>query len=170
MNDELFASKEALTFDDALIQPGYTEILPDEVDISVQLTEKICLHVPVLSAAMDTVTDARLAITLARAGGLGVIHRNLSPEAQALEVDKVKRAQSGMIIDPITLPPEALLQEADDIMSRYHISGVPIVQPDGLLVGVLTNRDIRFVEPADYNQPVSRFMTAEPLITAQVGI
>lgn len=170
MNDDLFDTKEALTFDDALIQPGYTEILPDEVDVSIQLTEKICLNIPILSAAMDTVTEARLAIALARAGGLGVIHRNLSPIDQAMEVDKVKRAQSGMIVDPITLPPDALLREAEEIMSRYHISGVPIVQPDGRLVGVLTNRDIRFVEASDYYQPVRNFMTAEPLITAQVGI
>jgi IMP dehydrogenase len=170
MNEDLFNSKEALTFDDALIQPGFTQVLPDEVDISIQLGETICLNIPILSAAMDTVTEARLAIALARAGGLGVIHRNLPPDEQAIEVDKVKRAQSGMIVDPITLPPDALLHEAEEIMSRYHISGVPIVRSDGRLVGVLTNRDIRFVEQADYHQPVSMFMTSEPLITAQVGI
>ncbi len=146
MNEELFTEFEALTFDDVLIVPGYTEVLPDQTDVRAQLTDGIQLNIPILSAAMDTVTEARLAIALAREGGLGIIHRNLSPEAQAAEVDKVKRSQSGMIVEPITLPPDAALREAEDIMATYHISGVPITDPDGRLVGILTNRDVRFVE------------------------
>jgi IMP dehydrogenase len=170
MNDELFNVFEALTFDDVLIQPGYAEVLPNQTDVRCHISPDICLNIPILSAAMDTVTEARLAIALAREGGLGIIHRNLPPKAQAAEVDKVKRSQSGMIVEPITLPPVALLSEAENIMSTYHISGVPITDNGGKLVGILTNRDIRFVEPADYNQPVSKFMTSQPLVTARVGI
>jgi IMP dehydrogenase/GMP reductase len=146
MNEELFTAFEALTFDDVLVVPGYAEVLPDQTEVSAQLTPHIRLNIPILSAAMDTVTEARLAIALAREGGIGIIHRNLSPAAQAAEVDKVKRSQSGMIVEPITLPPDALLKEAESIMSTYHISGVPMVDHDGKLVGILTNRDIRFVE------------------------
>ncbi|MEZ0396406.1 MAG: IMP dehydrogenase [Anaerolineales bacterium] len=170
MNEELFESAEALTFDDVLVVPGYSEVLPAETDVSARLTPDIRLNIPLVSAAMDTVTEARLAIALAREGGIGIIHRNLTPEAQAAEVDKVKRAQSGMISDPITLPPTASLQEAEDIMSTYKISGVPIVDDANGLVGILTNRDIRFVEPKDYVLPVSQFMTPQPLVTAPVGI
>jgi len=170
MNQELFTAYDALTFDDVLVVPGYTEVLPEQTDVSARLTSSISLRIPILSAAMDTVTEARLAIALAREGGLGIIHRNLSPQDQANEVDKVKRSQSGMIVEPITLPPEAPLRQAESIMSTYHISGVPITYPDGRLVGILTNRDIRFVEPADYEQPVSQFMTSEGLVTAPVGI
>ncbi len=148
MNEDLFQTFDSLTFDDVLIVPGYSELLPSDVDVSAQLTQSIRLKIPILSAAMDTVTDARLAIALAREGGLGIIHRNLSPEDQALEVDKVKRSESGMISNPITLLPDASLQDAEDLMSRFRISGVPIVDgPRGKLVGILTNRDIRFVEP-----------------------
>ena len=170
MNQELFNAYDALTFDDVLVVPGYTEILPDQTDVGARLTSSISLKIPILSAAMDTVTEARLAIALAREGGLGIIHRNMSPQDQANEVDKVKRSQSGMIVEPITLPPEAPLRQAEAIMSTYHISGVPITLPDGRLVGILTNRDIRFVEPGDYEQPVSQFMTGEGLVTAPVGI
>jgi len=170
MNSELFSAFEALTFDDVLVVPGYTEVLPDQTDVSAQLTPGIRLNIPILSAAMDTVTEANLAIALAREGGLGIIHRNLSPQAQAAEVDKVKRSQSGMIVEPITLPPHAALREADHIMATYHISGVPITDQDNRLVGILTNRDFRFVELADYDRPVAEFMTSQPLITAQVGI
>ncbi len=169
MNEELFDKFEALTFDDVLIVPGYTEVLPNETDVKAQLGP-IQLNIPLISAAMDTVTEARLAIALAREGGLGIIHRNLSPKDQAAEIDKVKRSQSGMIVEPVTLPPTATLREADGIMGTYHISGVPITTDGGKLVGILTNRDIRFVEEADYDLPVSQFMTAEPLITAPVGI
>ncbi len=170
MNEDLFKAFEALTFDDVLVVPGYAEVLPDKTDIRARLTDSICLNIPILSAAMDTVTEGRLAIALAREGGLGIIHRNMSPQSQASEVEKVKRSQSGMIVEPITLPPDATLRQAEAIMSTYHISGVPITDAEGHLYGILTNRDIRFVEPADYNLPVSQFMTAENLVTAPVGI
>jgi len=158
---------EGLTFDDVLLVPGYSEVLPAQVDLRARLTPTIELHIPIVSAAMDTVTEARLAIALAREGGIGIIHRNLSVADQAAEVDKVKRSESGMITDPITLPPDATLAEAEAIMSRYHISGVPIVQDGGRLVGILTNRDIRFVE--DFSRPVCEFMTSEGLVTAPLG-
>jgi IMP dehydrogenase len=169
MNEELFDKFEALTFDDLLIVPGYTEVLPDQTDVRARLARDIWLNVPLISAAMDTVTEARLAIALAREGGLGIIHRNLPPEVQAAEVEKVKRSESGMIVDPVTLPPSATLQEAEDLMGKFHISGVPIVDEDHCLVGVLSNRDTRFAEPEDFKKPVSEFMTAEELITAPVG-
>jgi IMP dehydrogenase len=168
MNSDLFSAGLSLTFDDVLILPDYAEILPKETDVTVQLTPEIKLKIPILSAAMDTVTEARLAIALAREGGLGIIHRNLPPQDQAAEVDKVKRSQSGMIVEPITLRPDAILQEAEDIMSNYHISGVPITDDNGKLVGILTNRDIRFVEAGDYHQPVHQFMTMENLVTASI--
>src|SRR5919108_4600151 len=171
MNEELFDRFDSLTFDDILIVPGYTEVLPNETDVHVQLTPQISLNIPILSAAMDTVTEARLAIALAREGGMGIIHRNLPPEAQAAEVEKVKRSQAGMIVEPISLSPDALLRDAEAIMSTYHISGVPITDENGKLVGILTNRDIRFVEAADYSSPVHQFMTKEDdLVTARVGI
>lgn len=170
MNTELFASPEALTFDDVLVVPGYTEVLPAQTDVHASLGPGLDVNIPVLSAAMDTVTEARLAIALAREGGMGVIHRNLSPEAQAGEVDKVKRSQSGMIVEPITLPPDASVRQAEEIMSTYHISGVPVTAPDGRLVGILTNRDVRFLEDSDLDSPVSQFMTPQPLVTAPVGI
>jgi IMP dehydrogenase len=170
INQALFESAEALTFDDVLVVPAYSEVLPVETDISSQFTGKIRLNIPLISAAMDTVSEARLAIALAREGGIGIIHRNMAPDQQATEIDKVKRSQSGMITSPITLPPDATLQEAENIMSTYKISGVPIVDKDSKLVGILTNRDIRFIEPADFGQPVSHFMTGQPLVTAPVGI
>jgi len=157
---------EGFTFDDVLLTPGRSAVLPAEVDISTQLTSKIRLNVPVLSAAMDTVTEARMAIALAREGGLGIIHRNCSIEAQAAEVDKVKRSESGMIVDPITLPPTATLAQAKEIMATYHISGVPITEGPKL-VGILTNRDIRFA--TEDNRPVSEFMTSKNLIVAPLG-
>ncbi len=158
---------EALTFDDVLLVPGYAEVLPDEVDIRTTLHPRLRLNIPVLSAAMDTVTEASMAIALARQGGLGVIHRNLDIEAQAREVDKVKRSQSGMIVEPVTLRPEATVAEAEAIMAHYHISGVPITDESGRLVGILTNRDIRFARHSE--RPVSEFMTREGLITAPLG-
>lgn len=164
--DAMFA-KEAMTFDDVLLTPGYAEKLPSEVDLHVQLHARLRLNIPVVSAAMDTVTESELAIALARQGGLGVIHRNLNIEQQAAEVDKVKRSESGMIVDPITLPPDAILAQAEELMSRYHISGVPITDDDGVLVGILTNRDVRFA--TDYNRPIRDYMTAENLITARIG-
>ena len=125
--------------------------------------------IPIVSAAMDTVTEARMAIALAREGGIGVVHRNLSVEAQAAEVDKVKRSEAGMIVEPVTLPPGAPVAEALAIMATYRISGVPITDDDGLLVGILTNRDIRFCEGSDFERPISEFMTSAPLHTAPVG-
>jgi IMP dehydrogenase len=170
MNEDLFKTFDSLTFDDLLVVPGYSDCLPSQVDVRAFLTPTIQLNIPVMSAAMDTVTEARLAIALAREGGLGIIHRNLSPEAQAKEVDTVKRSESGMISDPITLTPTATLAEAEEIMGSFHISGVPIVDPDnGRLVGILTNRDTRFAEPEDYTRPVSDFMTSSGLVTAPVG-
>jgi len=170
INDELFTQQEALTFDDVLIVPGYTEVLPNETDIGAQLTDGIHLAVPLISAAMDTVTQSAMAIAMAREGGLGIIHRNLSPEDQAAEVAKVKRSQSGMIVDPITLPPTATLHDAEEIMSTYHISGVPITEADNRLVGILTNRDFRFVDTKDYDRPVTEFMTSENIVSAPVDI
>ncbi|HEY3290726.1 MAG TPA: IMP dehydrogenase, partial [Anaerolineae bacterium] len=159
---------EALTFDDVLLTPGYTEVLPSQVSVKARLTRDIMLQVPILSAAMDTVTEARMAIGLAREGGLGIIHRNMTIDQQVEEVDKVKRSESGMIVDPITLSPEATLRDAEVLMNRYRISGVPITR-DGVLVGILTNRDVRFVEPQELDRPVSEYMTSKNLITAQVG-
>jgi IMP dehydrogenase len=156
---------QALTFDDVLLAPGYSSVVPAETDLRARLAGDIWLNIPVLSAAMDTVTEAQLAIALAREGGIGIIHRNMSAVDQAKEVDKVKRSESGMIVDPITLPPSALLREAEDLMSRYHISGVPITE-EGKLVGILTNRDVRFVEDLDH--PVYEYMTRENLITAPI--
>ena len=147
----------ALTFDDVLLAPGYSEVLPASVNLQTRLARNIMMKIPVLSAAMDTVTEADMAIGMARLGGIGVLHRNMTPEEQAEEVDKVKRSEAGMIVNPITLSPEATLADAEAIMSRYHISGVPITGPDGRLVGILTNRDIRFVTPGA--QPVTEFMT-----------
>ena len=170
MNSNLFEGDFSLTFDDVLVVPGYTEVLPNETDVSTNLTPELKLNIPIISAAMDTVTEARLAIALAREGGIGIIHRNLSPIDQAAEVDKVKRSQSGMIVEPITLPLSATLQDAENIMSTYHISGVPITDEHGKLLGILTNRDVRFVEEGDYRKPVSQFMTPQPLVTASVGI
>ena len=160
-------AKEGLTFDDVLLLPAESNVLPPDVSTSAQLTPRIRLNIPVVSAAMDTVTEATLAIAMARHGGIGVVHRNLSVEDQVLEVDRVKRSQSGMITDPVTLPPEAPVRAALDLMARYKISGVPIVDGGGVLVGILTNRDLRFVE--DHDQAVERVMKAAPLVTAPVG-
>jgi IMP dehydrogenase len=157
-NADLFNHFEALTFDDVLVVPGYSEVLPAQTDVSVQLTPTIRLNIPILSAAMDTVTEAPIAIALARKGGLGVIHRNMSPQAQAREVARVKRSQSGMIVDPITLPPTATVRQAEEIMATYHISGVPITDEQHRLVGILTNRDIRFLEAEDLDCPVSDYI------------
>ena len=170
MNEDIFKSSEALTFDDLLIVPNFADFLPSQADLKTSLAPTINLNIPLLSAAMDTVTEARLAIALAREGGLGIVHRNLSPEAQANEVEKVKRSESGMITDPITLPPHASLQEAEQIMAKFHISGVPVVdQVTQKLVGILTNRDVRFAEAGDFGRPVSEFMTGEGLVTAPIN-
>jgi IMP dehydrogenase len=142
-------------------------VLPNDVSTATRLTRTIVLELPVVSAAMDTVTEARLAIALAREGGIGILHRNLSIASQVAEVDKVKRSESGMIVEPVTLPPDALVSSAVALMEHYHISGVPITDESGLLVGILTNRDLRFEK--DLAQPVSALMTSRDLVTAPVG-
>jgi IMP dehydrogenase len=166
MRDDKFTGL-ALTFDDVLLLPAASSILPAEVDTTTRIAGDILLKVPVLSAAMDTVTEARLAIALARAGGIGVIHRNLPVEDQIAEVDKVKRSESGMIVEPVTLTPDRLVRDAVAVMDHYHISGVPITEEDGKLVGILTNRDLRFIDNVD--QPIGDVMTKDNLITAPVG-
>ncbi|MGI6037689.1 MAG: IMP dehydrogenase [Limnochordia bacterium] len=158
--------KEGLTFDDVLLLPAYSEVLPGDVDTSTRLTKKIRLNIPLMSAAMDTVTEGRMAIAIAREGGIGVIHKNMSPEEQALEVDKVKRSESGVIVDPFFLSPQHRIKDALTIMERYHISGVPITENERL-VGILTNRDLVFEE--DFDRPISEVMTKHNLITAPVG-
>ena len=163
---EKFA-KEGLTFDDVLLVPAESSVLPNDVSTATRFTRTVVLEVPIVSAAMDTVTEARLAIALAREGGLGIVHRNLSIAAQVGEVDKVKRSEAGMIVEPVTLRPDALVSEAVDLMERYHISGVPITSAEGLLVGILTNRDLRFER--NLAQPVSELMTSDGLVTAPVG-
>jgi IMP dehydrogenase len=159
-------AKEGLTFDDVLLVPAESSVLPNAVSTATRLTRTIVLEVPVVSAAMDTVTEARMAIALAREGGLGVVQRNMSIAAQVAEVDKVKRSEAGMIVEPVTLPPGALVSDALALMERYHISGVPITDGD-LLVGILTNRDLRFEK--NHSQPVSELMTSRDLVTAPVG-
>ncbi len=158
--------REGLTFDDVLLVPARSEVLPKDVDLSIQLTPVIKLNIPLMSAAMDTVTDARMAIAMAREGGLGIIHKNMSIADQAAQVDKVKRSEHGVITDPFFLSPNHLIQDAENLMGRYKISGVPICE-GGKLVGILTNRDLRFV--TDYNRPIHEFMTSKNLITAPVG-
>lgn len=166
--DTKFA-KKGFTFDDVLLIPAESHVLPNEVDLSVQLTEKIKLNIPIMSASMDTVTDAKMAIAMARQGGLGVVHKNMSIQEQADEVRKVKRSENGVIIDPFFLTPEHLVKEAEALMARYRISGVPIVHTleDRQLVGILTNRDLRFV--ADHNVAIDDVMTKENLVTAPEG-
>ncbi len=157
-----------LSFDDVLLCPAKSEILPRDVDLTTRASRNIELKIPLLSAAMDTVTEARMAISLAREGGLGIIHKNLSMEAQALEVDRVKRSQSGIITDPFTLRPDQSVQDAEDLMARYHVSGVPITDKNGVLVGILTNRDLRFVE--DYSIAIHTMMTPQDrLVTVKAG-
>ena len=163
---EKFA-KEGLTFDDVLLVPAESSILPNAVSTATRLTRTIVLEIPVVSAAMDTVTEARMAIALAREGGLGIVQRNLSIDAQVAEIDKVKRSEAGMIVEPVTLPPDALVSDAVDLMERYHISGVPITDDSGKLVGILTNRDLRFER--NLAQPVSALMTSHDLVTAPIG-
>lgn len=159
--------KEGLTFDDVLLVPAESNVVPKEVSTRSKLTDEIYLNTPIISAGMDTVTEGDMAISMAREGGLGVIHKNMPIEVQAAEVDRVKRSESGVIVDPFFLSPDALIEEAEALMSKYHISGVPIVDKDEKLLGILTNRDLRFVE--DYKRPVSEVMTDEELVTAPVG-
>jgi len=158
---------EGLTFDDILLIPARSSVLPRETDITSYLTREIKLNIPFISAAMDTVTESQMAIAMAAQGGIGIIHKNMSIERQADEVDKVKRSESGMIVNPITLTPERKIYEAEEIMAKYHISGIPIVDKEGRLIGILTNRDLRFEH--NRNLPVEQLMTKENLITAPVG-
>jgi IMP dehydrogenase len=159
---------EALTYDDVLLVPGYSEVLPRETDTSTWLTKKIRLNIPLVSAAMDTVTEAELAIAIALEGGLGFIHKNMSIEKQAAQVRKVKRSQAGMILDPITLNIDAKVRDAESIMREYHIGGIPVVDQNRVLKGIITNRDLRFIK--DPNLPIKQIMTIENLITAKSGV
>src|SRR5579872_7625976 len=157
---------EGLTFDDVLLQPARSEIVPAEADTRTRLTRAIPLNIPIVSAAMDTVTESHLAIALAQQGGIGIIHRNMPVERQAEEVDRVKRSESGMIVDPITIGPEQPIYEAQALMDRFRISGVPVTK-NGRLVGILTNRDLRF--ETRFDLPISEVMTKENLVTVPVG-
>ena len=159
--------KRALTFEDVLLVPAKSEILPKEVSLKTKLTKKIELNIPFVSAAMDTVTEYEAAIAMARLGGIGIIHKNMDVETQALQVKKVKKSESGMIIDPITIKMEQTLQDAEDIMAEYKISGVPVVDENNILLGIVTNRDMRFTK--DFSKKVSEKMTMMPLITAKEG-
>ena len=160
-----------LTYDDVLLLPGETDVIPSEVDTTTRLTREISLRIPLVSAAMDTVTEARMAIAMARQGGIGILHRNLSIEDQAHQVDIVKRSESGMITDPLTIGPDATLTELDELCGRYRVSGLPVVDDAGHLIGIITNRDLRFVRSADFETlRVKDVMTPQPLVTAPVGI
>ncbi len=167
INQEKFV-KEALTFDDVLLIPGESDVEPKDVNISTHLTKKIKLNTPLMTAAMDTVTEAEMAIAIAREGGIGIIHKNMDIESQADMVDRVKRSENGVIINPFYLSPDKTVAEADDLMGKYKISGVPICEGKKL-IGIITNRDMAFLSPEDYKQPISKFMTKENLVTAPVG-
>src|SRR5262244_2851753 len=162
-----FPASQALTFDDVLLLPAHSDVVPAQANTQTQLTRNIRLNIPIISAAMDTVTESHMAIGVAQQGGLGIIHRNLTIDQQANEVDKVKRSESGVIVDPVTMSPDSKVSDALDVMKKYKISGVPITQKDGRLVGILTNRDLRFETRFDI--PISKVMTKENLITVPVG-
>ena len=157
---------EGITFDDVLLVPSYSEVIPNQVDLTTHLTKKIQLNIPMMSAGMDTVTEHRMAIAMARQGGIGIIHKNMSIEQQAEEVDKVKRSENGVITDPFYLSPDHTLEDANNLMAKFRISGVPITE-NGKLVGIITNRDLQFEE--DFSKPIRESMTSEGLITAKVG-
>ena len=159
---------EGLTFDDILLLPGKSDVLPNETNVKTKLTNKIELNIPLMSAGMDTVTESSMAIAMAREGGIGIIHKNMTIEEQAMEVDKVKRSEHGVISDPFSLSKNNTIKDADELMGRYKISGVPIIKEDGTLEGIITNRDIRF--KTDYNRKISEVMTSDNLITGHVGI
>jgi IMP dehydrogenase len=167
MSDEKF-SPPALTFDDVLLLPAHSAILPSEADTTARLTPRISLRIPLVSSAMDTVTESRMAIAMARQGGVGVLHRNMSVEEQAQQADTVKRSEAGMITNPVTCGPEATLADVDELCARYRISGVPVTDDDGILLGIVTNRDIRF--ESDHRRRVAEIMTKMPLVTAPVGV
>ena len=153
---------EGITFDDVLLVPSYSEVIPNQVDLSTNLTKKIRLNIPLMSAGMDTVTEHRMAIAMARQGGIGIIHKNMSIEAQAEEVDRVKRSENGVITDPFYLSPEHTLKDANDLMAKFRISGVPITEGKKL-VGIITNRDLKFEE--DFSRPIRECMTSKNLVT-----
>jgi len=160
-----------LTYDDVMLLPGHTDVIPSEADTSTRLTKRISMATPLLSSAMDTVTESRMAVAMARQGGIGIIHRNLSIEDQAAHVDKVKRSESGMITNPVTTTPDATVEEVDALCGQFRVSGLPVVEPDGTLVGIITNRDMRFVSPFERSTTKVRdVMTRQPLITAPIGI
>ena len=158
---------EGITFDDVLLVPAYSEVTPDMVDLSTQLTKTVRLNIPMMSASMDTVTEHRMAIAMARQGGIGIIHKNMPVAVQAEEVDKVKRSENGVITDPFSLSPEHTLQDADNLMAKFRISGVPVTE-NGKLVGIITNRDLKFEE--DFSKKIKESMTSEELVTAREGI
>ena len=158
---------EGLTFDDVLIMPLYSEVLPTKVTVETRITRNITLNIPLISAAMDTVTESELAIAMAREGGIGMIHKNCSIEYQASEVDRIKRSESGMIMKPITLTPQHKIADVQELMKRYKISGIPITQADGKLAGILTNRDLRFA--TNYESTVDSVMTKANLVTCKIG-
>jgi IMP dehydrogenase len=165
--------REALTFDDVLLRPGLSELMPSDADIRTRITREIPLNIPIIASAMDTVTEAKMAIAMAQAGGLGVIHRNLEPDEQAAQVRQVKKFESGMVVNPVTIHPEATLKDAHELMQSYGISGIPVVEGGGQgragkLVGILTNRDVRFA--TDPRQKVSELMTKERLITVAESV
>ncbi|MDT7549474.1 MAG: dehydrogenase, partial [Actinomycetota bacterium] len=157
-----------LTFDDVLLLPAASDVLPADADTSTRLSRNINLQIPLVSSAMDTVTESRLAIAMARQGGVGVLHRNMSVEEQVIEADKVKRSEAGMVTAPVTCTPEDTLADAEKLMATYRISGVPVVEGDGQLVGIVTNRDVRF--ESNMARPVREVMTPAPLVTAPVGV
>ncbi|MHB8286883.1 MAG: IMP dehydrogenase, partial [Caulobacteraceae bacterium] len=159
--------REGLTFDDVLLEPGPSEVMPTQVNTATRLTREINLNIPLMSSAMDTVTESRLAIAMAQAGGMGVIHRNLSVTEQADQVREVKRYESGMVINPITISPQTTLREVQEIKARRHVSGFPVVSESGKLLGILTNRDVRF--DVNLDRPASDLMTKEGLITVREG-
>src|SRR5690348_16364288 len=168
MADDVKFAPPGLTFDDVLLLPAHSTIMPSDADLTARLTRRLSLRIPLISSAMDTVTEARMAVAMARQGGAGVLHRNLSVEEQAQQVDMVKRSEAGMITDPVTCGPGATVAEVEALCARYRISGVPVTDDGGILLGIVTNRDIRF--EADHSRRVSAVMTPMPLVTAPVGV
>jgi len=168
MSDDAKFGLPALTFDDVLLVPAHSAFMPSEADTRARLSRGLTLRVPLVSSAMDTVTEARMAVAMARQGGVGVLHRNMSVEEQSLQVDRVKRSEAGMITNPVTCGPDATVADVEELCARYRISGVPVTSPDGVLLGIVTNRDIRFV--VDHKRPVAAVMTPMPLVTAPVGV
>src|ERR1700723_1321656 len=167
MADDVKFAPPGLTYDDVLLLPAHSTIMPSDAELTARLTRRISLRIPLVSSAMDTVTEARMAVAMARQGGVGVLHRNLPVEEQAQQVDMVKRSEAGMITNPVTCRPDASVAEVEALCAKYRISGVPVTDADGILVGIVTNRDFRF--EADHNRRVADVMTPMPLVTAPVG-